>query len=171
MLDEQMGFLEHSMERYDDGHVAEAKRLAVTIRVLCHDTRHSTSLLRQLGWRRRMVFTSAAQFRGGNMLPNCSLVVMRQTRTEDDLEMAWEPLCAVPEGGPFEPIPVGDLDAWWGEVVARDEHGAVWKRSGFVLSLANEDGGAHIAIPACPPATSGCRGRTLLAGRSCTGVS
>ena len=47
-LTEQIGFLLRSAESYDNGFTDEAKRLAVTIRVLVHDTGKSTSLLKQL---------------------------------------------------------------------------------------------------------------------------
>ncbi|MGY4173981.1 hypothetical protein [Bradyrhizobium sp. USDA 4529] len=43
-LDEQMGFLEWSAKSLDEGYEDEAKRLAVTLRVLLHET----SLLGQL---------------------------------------------------------------------------------------------------------------------------
>jgi hypothetical protein len=48
-LDEQLGFLERSSAAFDEGYEDEAKRLAVTLRVLLHETTQSHSLLRQLG--------------------------------------------------------------------------------------------------------------------------
>ncbi len=47
-LKEQIAFLKASAQSYDKGFLGEAKRLAVTVRVLIHDTVASPSLLRQL---------------------------------------------------------------------------------------------------------------------------
>ena len=48
-LQEQLEFLQASAGAYDQGFEGEAKRLAVSIRVLVHDTSNSNSLLGQLG--------------------------------------------------------------------------------------------------------------------------
>ena len=48
-LSEQTEFLRMSAAAFDEGQFAEAKRLAVAVRTLCHDTRRSHSLLGQLG--------------------------------------------------------------------------------------------------------------------------
>lgn len=48
-LSKQLQFLQNSSESYDNGFDSEAKRLAVTIRVLLYDTQKSHSLLGQLG--------------------------------------------------------------------------------------------------------------------------
>ena len=55
-LAEQRAFLQSSAAQYDQGFVAEAKRLAVTIRVLVHDNpgSGSVSLLEQLGLKGRL---------------------------------------------------------------------------------------------------------------------
>ena len=44
-LKEQIQFLLKSAQSYDEGFTSEAKRLAVVIRVLLHDTKKSKSLL------------------------------------------------------------------------------------------------------------------------------
>ncbi len=44
-LREQIEFLKRSSQAYDEGYTSEAKRLAVAIRLLLHDTQNSTSLL------------------------------------------------------------------------------------------------------------------------------
>jgi hypothetical protein len=58
-LDEQLGFLERSAAAFDQGYEDEAKRLAVTLRVLLHETTQSHSLLVQLG-RRHGAFLDTA---------------------------------------------------------------------------------------------------------------
>lgn len=46
---EQLENLDASCDGFDAGRRAEAKRLAVSVRVICHQTPNSTSLLRHLG--------------------------------------------------------------------------------------------------------------------------
>lgn len=50
-LREQIENLEVSAARYDAGGTSEGNRLAVTVRVLVHDTSRSVSLFRQMGVR------------------------------------------------------------------------------------------------------------------------
>lgn len=50
LFEEQIEFLEASNERFDSGKISEAKRLAVTLRVLFHNTRMSHALIHQLGF-------------------------------------------------------------------------------------------------------------------------
>lgn len=50
---DQIEFLNASAAAFDAGHEGEAKRLAVTIRVLLHDTDQSHSLMDQLGIKNR----------------------------------------------------------------------------------------------------------------------
>src|SRR5919112_1162240 len=47
-LKKQLGFIRRSCQGYDEGEVDEAIRIAVPIRTIMHDTRHSTSLLTHL---------------------------------------------------------------------------------------------------------------------------
>jgi hypothetical protein len=48
-LRDQLGFLDASCTRYDRGMRAEAKRLAIAVRVLAYDTSVSTGLLTRMG--------------------------------------------------------------------------------------------------------------------------
>jgi len=41
LLNEQLDFLQASCDRFDDGHRHEAKRIALSLRVLLHDTQDS----------------------------------------------------------------------------------------------------------------------------------
>jgi hypothetical protein len=43
-LDEHIGFLTSSAESFDKGYVSEAKRMAMSLRVLLHNTHSSRSL-------------------------------------------------------------------------------------------------------------------------------
>ena len=63
-LDEQLEFLERSAASFDAGYEGEAKELAVSLRVLLHDTQQSHSLLGQLG-RREGTFVDTALHSSG----------------------------------------------------------------------------------------------------------
>jgi hypothetical protein len=55
-LHEQVDFLRTSIALYDGGKEIEAKRLAVTLRTLLHDTKNSRALLTSLGIKKRLNF-------------------------------------------------------------------------------------------------------------------
>lgn len=59
LLAEQYDFLRASAARFDDGHHHESKRLALTLRVLLHDTPKSASLLDQLGVKDTLMFVDS----------------------------------------------------------------------------------------------------------------
>src|SRR5689334_18729596 len=75
-LREQMEFLKASARTFDEGFVAEAKRLAGTIRLLVHDTSNSRSLLGQLGLKERLFLSTATPIFEGNLLPSLALVII-----------------------------------------------------------------------------------------------
>jgi hypothetical protein len=69
-LAESTQFLISSASSFDRGYEAEAKRLAVTLRVLLHDTPQSHSLLDLLGVKDQIRFTNtAAEIEPDNVLP------------------------------------------------------------------------------------------------------
>ena len=77
-LAEQIGFLQSSAKLYDLGNEAEAKRMAVGLRVLLHDTRTSSSLLGQIHLKKRMQFISTAQkYDPTNLLSQQCLLMLR----------------------------------------------------------------------------------------------
>ena len=57
---EQMQFFRSSSAAYDAGNTTEALRLAVSLRVLLHDTPQSTSILSQLGVKTDLAFVNTA---------------------------------------------------------------------------------------------------------------
>lgn len=74
--DEQFGFLERSADAYDNGYEDEAKRLAVTLRVLLHDSRSSHSLLSQLDEKDRSFYDTAMLDVEGNLAGHGALVAI-----------------------------------------------------------------------------------------------
>lgn len=136
-------FLGRSGRSFDTGAEDEALRLAVSIRVLVHDTQHSASVLGQLGRKSDMTFLDS-------YIP---------PPDPEDGSMVWNMgaglagLTADNSGRPcyrasaeLHPLSVGpvDFDVWWNRVVIRDQARAEFTRKDLVLALANQDGGAHV---------------------------
>lgn len=138
-LSRQISFLRNSVRCYDDGDRIEAIRIAVAIRVLCHDTSMSHSLFAQLGVKNQLQVSSTAKKIPASSVPPGGFDVA-------DL-LAGATFGANIE---FDPVPLGcptvSVQAWWDEdVFIRD--GQVYSRMDVVLAAANKDGGAHVGTP------------------------
>src|SRR5207248_8799576 len=107
-LADHIGFLKSSADAYDAGQDGEAKRLAVSLRVLFHDTPASHSLLGQLGRTRSELISSAIPHDQGNLSTHGGLVMIaasgantRYVAMLDDVPYnGWLP-----------------YNEWWNEVV------------------------------------------------------
>lgn len=137
-LAESVGFLEVSSAAFDGGSLAEAKRLATTLRVLAHDvTGKSVSLLHQLGIKDSMRFISTVGVdRPGNVAPYHGLVGIRLGGGVTFRARLANVSAAERREHPF--------DRWWNEVVIDNRAGTVLTRKDLILALANKDGGAHV---------------------------
>ncbi len=167
-LCEQMDFLRASAASYDNGAEGEAKRLAITIRVLVHDTKKSKSLLLQLNMKHLLrMHDTNLRFNPRNLLPHQGLVVTRiegqgDTSTEVTFTLigkeepydqaapgqARAKVTYVPRvsagGGVITPITVS-FEQWWEqEIIIRDKQGQTFSRRDLVLAMANKEGGAHV---------------------------
>jgi len=137
-LREQVQSIQSSARAFDEGAEWEAKRLAVSIRVLVHDTKRSHSLLRQLQLKDRLRFYEiAAPDPPGNLLSYHGLVGVRFGAGD---------ACyyARLDNGPPYPTKQSPFEDWWGRCVFRDAHGSQFTRKDLVLALANKEGGAHV---------------------------
>lgn len=134
-LKEQLQFLEMSAKLYDEGFLIEAKRLAVTMRVLLHDTRNSKSLLNTLGIRDSLNYYDVVgpvdeeetiAFIGASMGINSN-----------------GSMCYFPRETPAS-IKVS-FDQWWnGILILSKPKGIKFTRKEIILSIADMDGGAHV---------------------------
>ncbi len=132
-LKTHLRFIEKSCEEYDLGHKEEALRIAVSLRVLFHDTHKSHSLLNHLGKKESIHLIST----------------IGSGKKHQDFK----------EGKLFIPLmltfygvrpPLGNhvnskdikIDEWWNEVIMSQDN--VFSRKDIVLAAANEDGGAHV---------------------------
>jgi hypothetical protein len=131
LLHEQLAFLENSAAAFDAGMDGEAKRLAVSLRVLLHDTNTSHSLLGQLGKKNVKFVDTALDFDPKNIVPYSGLVSVTMSGHVARLD-------DVPQSKKVE------FDAWWNAPVFSDTHGQTLSRKDLVLTAANQDGGAHV---------------------------
>ena len=134
-LKEQIYFLQSSVKLYDLGNYIEAKRLALTIRVLLFDEGKGQSLLGQMHLKKRMNFVSTAQeFSENNLLTQQCLLKM----VLDGPNSHFEPLF---EGGSIHYL---SFNQWKNEIVICDKDRKTYTRRDLIKLLANQDGGAHI---------------------------
>jgi len=137
----QIAFMKQSASSYDNGFEDEAKRLAVVIRVLVHDTSNSTSLLTLLNRKNIKFYDSAVPYDPRNLLSYNGLTMMKISTKEGASYVA--PLDGgAPTRSRTKKIP---FNVWWENMfVIKDKDGKTFTRRDLVLNAANKDGGAHI---------------------------
>lgn len=136
-LKRQLIFLRNSVAAYDNGYVEEAIRIGVVIRVLCHDTQSSVSLLKQMGQKATLRLVTTAKTLSNDVLADMDFGELMAGMTFGRT-LEYDP---VPEGSPAILC-----DDWWEQpVFIRDKK--AYTRKDVVLSAANKDGGAHVDNP------------------------
>lgn len=134
-LREQLAAIEASSAGYDAGHHWEAKRLAVTLRVLLHDTKRAYSLLETLSIKKSLrlweVMHSAAR---------TEYVHMGVAMENTEKGLRWLSNLNPPHARVF-------FTQWWnGSVLwnADAKPRVEFSRKSAILGLADMDGGAHV---------------------------
>jgi hypothetical protein len=136
-LTEHLQFMKQSAESYDAGFDAEAKRLAVSIRVLLHDTEQSHSLLSQLNKKDLKFYDTAFDYDPNNILTHSGLTAISAVSGQ----FRYIPLL---DNLHQKTIPRVDFDSWWNKVVFVDNKRQQLSRKQIVLTAADQDGGAHV---------------------------
>jgi len=136
-LEEQLSFLKSSTESFDKGFLGEAKRMAVVIRILLHDTKHSKSLLNQLDMKGNKFLDTAVAYDPNNLIAQTLLLSIQLTNNGsqfianldsiDKHQQKWI-----------------DFYEWWNKIVIADKYQQTLTRKELILSLSDQDGGAHI---------------------------
>lgn len=137
-LAKQIAWIERSAAAFDEGYEDEAGRLAVTIRVLVHDTKASHSLLDQLGQKNIQFYDGALPPTFGNLAPDAGLVMIAVGK-----DRAGTRFLPVLDDSPIKRGLVA-FDQWWNDAVFIRPGGAPLSRKSLVLTAANQDGGAHV---------------------------
>jgi hypothetical protein len=138
-LEEQFQFLQSSAKLYDAGATSEAKRLASTLRLLLHSTKTSHSLLRQVGRGDILFFDTSRDLNPANLLPEFGLVEIRF------MSSRMPELVARLDSHPY-PYAIGliPFEHWWRKPVIRVPNKFELTRADIVLTMTNQDGGAHV---------------------------
>lgn len=136
-LDEQLAFLESSCNSFDTGFEGEAKRLAVSLRVLLHDTKHSKSLLGQLNKKAAKFRDTAFEFDPDNKLTHGGLVFIATGKLETRYVAMLDD---IPEPNNKNV----SFEDWWNSPVFVDKQKRQLSRKELILIAANQDGGAHV---------------------------
>lgn len=134
-LKDQMSFLEVSNRLYKEGKVAEAKRLATTIRVLVHDTASSRSLLSQMGLKETLRWVSSGSVDPTNLIATFNLALF---------DTSFQGFCPLPATFIQDVGSLVDFKTWWSEPVMKDVEGDQFSRRDIILTLSNKGGGAHV---------------------------
>lgn len=154
-LTEQLGFLEASAASFDAGAEAEAKRLALAIRMLVHDTNHSASLLTHLQVRDKLPWTDSApgSIVGAAVTLSAGLCTMQMQLGGRGEARYAAPLSSL---APERIHPGQAFIDWWSVPVLVDAESRSFTRQNLVLWVANKDGGAHVdgALPGAYQALS-----------------
>lgn len=136
-LKRQLIFLKNSVAAYDAGYTEEAVRIGVVIRVLCHDTSNSVSLLQHMGQKATLKLVSTAKTMPPHLLADMDFVEFMAGMTFGN-DLTYTPVAA--------DSPTIACPTWWTEpVFLRDR--VTYTRQDVVLSAANKDGGAHVDAP------------------------
>ncbi len=134
---EQLDFLEVSAEAFDNGRLSEAKRLSLHLRILLHDTAKQKSLLGQLGVKGITRFYSSIT--PGRVSGPIKGLVMITVGPKGGGFIA--PLDDFPPDHKFQLI---SFDEYWHEIVFVDKRGIEFSRADIVLTMSEQDGGAHV---------------------------
>ena len=136
-LKRQLIFLQNSVAAYDNGCAEEAIRIGVVIRVLCHDTHSSVSLLKKMGQKVTLRLVTTAKNVSNDFVSTMDFGELMAGMTFGRT-LEYHP---VPEDSPAILC-----TEWWEQpVFIRDK--TSYTRKDVVLSAANKDGGAHIDTP------------------------
>lgn len=140
-LREHVEFLISSATAFDNGFEAEAKRLAVSLRVLLHDTDASHALLDQLGVKNKLRFTETSVPMSPYSLGPTTGLVMKRLSLSVPSGSYIAPLGNIPPPRIKPPVKFG---LWWTSNIYVDDDNVAWTRKKFVQTLANNEGGAHV---------------------------
>src|SRR5690348_11210645 len=136
-LNEQLLLLEHACQSFDDGLEPIGKHIALSLRVLLHQSDHSQSLLEQLGLRSKRFMDTAFDLNPKNLLTECPLTAIQLGQTSK-----YVALCQT--GSDHRSHRWLPFHLWWNNNVIKDEKGRFFNRRELVLNVANTDGGGHV---------------------------
>jgi hypothetical protein len=172
-LREQIAFLRSSAVAFDGGVEAEAKRMAVQLRVLLHDARRgrSVSLLTRLGVRDTLPWLDTAIVPDPSWQYDFALGLARLRSGKTGPQMSFHYAAPLGDLGPDRQHPPAAFVDWWHEAVLEDRAGHRFSRGNFVRMVADQDGGAHVDAELDAAYAALTRGHSMQISRARTASS
>lgn len=138
----QVDLLVLACKNFDDGHEIASYHLAITLRVLLHDTHTSVSGLTHIR-KKGIQFLDTAS----DMLPDSTylgLVYRSFNNVHDGIggEVLYKPNFT--NGFHLKNKKWSSFQEWWKKIVFRNINGTSLTREELILKVANREGGAHI---------------------------
>ena len=133
----QLRFIERSCQAFDAGDDSEAQRIATSVRVICHQTGHSMSLLTHLAATGISMLSTTCSPLGPGAPSNLASLVVLYT----DAGVRFKSTALRDNTQTRRFIPFSD---WWEKEVVCLTAGVRMTRKSLVLAVANQDGGAHV---------------------------
>lgn len=135
-LERQLGFLQRSCYLFDSGYHDEGIRIATTIRVLLHDTKKSTSLLKHLNSLNIKLYSTMKV----EDMSDCVLAIAGlYTIGNSENGAFFTPTCYLYPNHQYEKV---DVNTWINQIIIIGSEKA--SRRDVYLGAANTDGGAHV---------------------------
>lgn len=141
-LNEQIQFIKKSATDFDNGDITEAKRIALHIRTLVHDTKNTTSLLSQLGIKEKILYLNSALPYSSSIISHIGLVYLKCTNTTNGIISNYSPF--LNNGPPIKKDRINFLEWWEKNIVLTDQKENQFTRKDLILNVADKDGGAHV---------------------------
>ena len=133
-LKRHVSFISSSCERYDLGFVEEALRIAVSLRVIFHDTFQSKSILTHLNIKNNLSILSSIKNKEENTVDGHSPALM--------VPFFLTPDGITPQLNVSRKKESISAEEWWNEIIFLQN--GEFSRKNVVLSASNQDGGAHV---------------------------
>lgn len=132
---EQLEFIQTSIELFDKGKEIEARRIATSLRIMFHNTTRSHSLFKQLNLNHNyFLWSSGGLYTPSNLLSSWVLLELSNVQGN----MVYKPILT-DVGRTFYLT----FEDWWNEVIF-DDKTDVFTRKDIITFVANQDGGAHV---------------------------
>lgn len=137
LLSSHVGFLKRSCWLFDQGHEDEALRIATSLRVIFHDTRHATSLLTHLDLKKPTdLMLGTEHTRHGWDWWADFFAVHLDFNGPDPVRVS-----ALCQTNRYTARPVAD---WWEKETLFSYENTAYTRRAVVRAVTDQDGGAHV---------------------------
>ncbi len=135
-LQEQLNFLRKSIRDYNNGDISEFRRMALSLRILLHQTQSSHSLINQLGWGSMEMQSLATPIDDRVLTPTWGLAAVR---------MGPEGTRYIPRYNSMpETLSLMKIEDWKNQEIIKDSDKQIFSRWDLIITIANQDGGAHV---------------------------